>query len=78
MILNSFGIKPEFLPETKDIWVRDFMPIQVRAGKFIEYRYDPDYLQGTWEEIETREVKTYPDIICNIINLNTPLNSKRQ
>jgi len=69
--LNSFGIKPEFLPETKDIWVRDFMPIQVRAGKFIEYRYDPDYLQGTWDEIETREVKTYPDIICNIINLKT-------
>lgn len=69
--LDSFGIKPAFLPETKDIWVRDFMPIQVTNSKFIEYRYDPDYLQGNWEVKETREVKTYPDIICDLINLKT-------
>lgn len=56
-----------FLPNTRDIWARDYMPIQVTASKFLEYRYDPDYLQGE----ENRMYKTYPDIVCNSIRLNT-------
>lgn len=55
------------LPETKDIWARDFMPIQVSENKFIEYRYDPDYLQAK----KYRKLKSYPDIICESIGLNT-------
>jgi agmatine deiminase len=70
-ILDSFGVRYNYLPGTKDIWARDYMPIQVSDTKFIEYRYDPDYLQGTWEDIETREVKTFPDIVCSAINLPT-------
>src|SRR5690606_17425359 len=67
--LNSFGIHPDFLPETKDIWARDYMPIQISKDKFIEYRYDPDYLQGTGKN--RRELKTYPDIVCDAIKLPT-------
>lgn len=63
--------KSELLPKTNDIWARDFMPIQISNDQFIEYRYDPDYLQGTSEERETRELKSYPDIVCNEINLQT-------
>jgi len=72
-ILDSSKVQYDFLPKTKDIWARDYMPIQVTENKFIEYRYDPDYLQGT-EETEgekTREVKTYPDMVCDAINLKT-------
>ena len=69
--LNAFGFNPDFLPNTNDIWARDFMPIQITGDKFIEYRYDPDYLQGNSEEIETRELKTYPDIVCDTIGLKT-------
>ena len=29
---------------TKDIWCRDYMPIQVTSNRFIGYRYNPDYL----------------------------------
>ncbi|MBA7580751.1 hypothetical protein ES708_22645 [subsurface metagenome] len=68
-ILDSFGVKPKYLPDTKDIWARDYMPIQVAKDKFIEYRYDPDYLQGTGKD--RREIKTYPDIVCDSINLKT-------
>ena len=68
-VLSSFDIKPHILPETKDIWARDFMPIQVTKDKFVEYRYDPDYLQGTI--IGSRELKTYPDIVCDSIGLKT-------
>jgi agmatine/peptidylarginine deiminase len=69
--LIDFGNKPEILPNTYDIWARDYMPIQIANGKYIEYRYDPDYLQGNSEEIETRELKTYADIVCDTIGLRT-------
>ena len=67
--LKSLGVKPRLLPNTKDIWARDYMPIQVSGNKFLEYRYDPDYLQGKWEGC--RDLKTYPDIVCNSIELST-------
>lgn len=67
----KFGIKHGLLPNTKDIWARDFMPIQVSINRFIEYRYDPDYLQGDTDDEETRELKTYPDIVCDSISLKT-------
>lgn len=68
-ILDLREVKYEFLPNTKDIWARDYMPIQVSEKMFVEYRYDPDYLQGTRKGF--RDLKTYPDIICNSINLKT-------
>lgn len=68
-VLNSFGIQFKLLPKTKDIWARDFMPIQVSDNKFIEYRYDPDYLQGSRKG--NRDLKTYPDIVCDKINRKT-------
>jgi len=68
-ILDSFNVTYSFLPNTKDIWARDFMPIQVTETKFIEYRYDPDYLQGKGKGY--RDLKTYPDIICETLKLKT-------
>lgn len=67
--LDNLGVKYDFLPDTKDIWARDYMPIQINDNKFIEYRYDPDYLQGNWKG--SRDLKTYPDIVCSSINLST-------
>ena len=68
-ILDSCGSKYQFLRKTKDIWARDYMPIQVSEDKFIEFRYDPDYLQGIG--IERRKIKTYPDIVCDDIGIRT-------
>jgi agmatine/peptidylarginine deiminase len=65
--LADFGIKPKLLPKTKDIWARDYMPIQVKDTKYVEYRYDPDYLQAK----KWRKLKSYPDIICDAINRST-------
>jgi len=65
--LKSKGIEPKFLPNTNDIWARDFMPIQVSENKFIEYRYDPDYLQAK----KYRKLKSFPDIVCESIDLKT-------
>lgn len=67
--LKSVNAKCEYIDGTNDIWARDYMPIQVSDNKFIEYRYDPDYLQGIGKE--RREKKTYPDIVCSTLNLKT-------
>ena len=69
--LKTYGYILEELPNTRDIWARDYMPIQVSKDKFIEYRYDPDYLQGGPDDKQTREIKTYPDIVCDSIGLKT-------
>jgi len=69
--LKEYNYKPDLLEKTFDIWARDYMPIQVSTYKFIEYRYDPDYLQGSSKQIETRELKTYPDLVCDAIGLKT-------
>jgi len=53
------------LPVTNDIWARDFMPIQISDDKFVEFRYDPDYLQGSDKGL--RNLKTYPDIVFDAI-----------
>lgn len=47
--LASQQIPYRFLTGTKDIWLRDFMPVQIRDGSFVSFRYDPGYLQNTPE-----------------------------
>jgi agmatine deiminase len=39
----SFGI----LPNTKDVWAVDYMPIQVSENRFVRFTYKPDYLVST-------------------------------
>ncbi len=40
------------IPNTKDIWCRDFMPVQVDEDTFCQFTYDPDYLQG-YDDLKT-------------------------
>ena len=44
--LLKHNIPYAYLSGTKDIWCRDFMPIQVNAERFVFFKYTPDYLQG--------------------------------
>lgn len=54
------------LPFSKDIWAVDFMPIQVNPGRFVQFKYYPDYLRNSkkWQ-------KTISDVdkICDAIGL---------
>ena len=65
--LETAGTSYKLIPGTRDIWARDYMPIQVSKNKFVEYRYDPDYLQGD----EYRRMKTYPDIVSKKMGIET-------
>jgi len=44
-ILKECKIDFRFLPNTKDVWAVDYMPIQVRDNHFVQFVYDPDYLK---------------------------------
>lgn len=59
-ILEKHHVKYGFLEGTKDIWCRDYMPVQAKSGKLIQFKYDPSYLKGNkeWEESrsDVREV----------------------
>lgn len=43
---ESAGIEYRLLDGTHDIWLRDFMPVQIRGGSFVSFRYEPSYLEN--------------------------------
>jgi agmatine deiminase len=42
-ILRKQGIHFGLLDGTRDIWARDYCPIQVQSKRFVKFRYYPDY-----------------------------------
>ncbi len=44
-LLQGNGIACRLLEGTNDIWARDYMPIQIYEDYFVQYIYNPDYLQ---------------------------------
>lgn len=73
-ILDKHKIKCVFLKGTKDIWCRDYMPIQTESGKFIQFKYDPSYLKGNkeWEESrsDVKEVCRVNGIDAQFFDIN--------
>ncbi len=45
-ILSDHGIPVKVIQGTREIWCRDFMPVQVGMGEFVQFHYKPDYLKG--------------------------------
>ncbi len=45
-ILEKHHINYFFIKGTKDIWCRDYMPVQTESGKLIQFTYNPSYLKG--------------------------------
>jgi agmatine/peptidylarginine deiminase len=85
-ILEKHHVNYSWIKGTKDIWCRDYMPVQTESGKFIQFTYDPSYLKGKkeWEESrsDVKEVcklngidATYSDI--NLDGGNVLICSKR-
>jgi agmatine deiminase len=57
-ILAAYGIRPRLVGGTRDIWVRDFLPVQSAKGRFAKFRYAPEYLRG-FDHLRT------PDEVCS-------------
>ena len=51
-ILRKYNVTIKELAHTKDIWCRDYMPVQNSIGELIQFKYDPSYLRGgkEWEK----------------------------
>lgn len=50
--LESQGVKYDFIENTRDIWLRDFMPVITKSGKYVSFRYEPSYLDD-YPELRT-------------------------
>ena len=48
---------------TKDIWIRDYMPIQISDDHFVVYNYNPDYLKDSGEEYLTDSQSIYKSVL---------------
>ena len=44
--LDLYRIEYTFINQTKDIWLRDFMPVKSKSGAYISFRYEPSYLKA--------------------------------
>lgn len=68
-ILDKYSIKYDFLKGTKDIWARDYMPIQTSKDRFVQFRYEPTYLK------DYLELQSDPKSVCELNNIK-PIFSK--
>ena len=50
-ILGRHDIPLRTIPGTRSIWCRDYLPIQVSEGRFVQFRYAPDYLTGKYRHL---------------------------
>ena len=62
-ILDKHQITYKNLKSTKDIWCRDYMPIQIDQHRFVKLRYEPSYL------LEDLHHQSDPRIVCIENNL---------
>ncbi len=63
-ILETYSIKYKFLEATKDIWCRDYMPIQIDKEKLVQFRYEPSYLK------DDLELQSDPKVVCKANDIN--------
>jgi agmatine deiminase len=61
------AVRYDFLPNTKDVWAVDYMPVQVAEDEFIRFNYSPDYLTSK------KYAKTISDVdtICTELGIET-------
>jgi len=66
-VLKNCNIPFDFLPQTKDVWAVDYMPIQTDLNRFVRFVYNPSYLQSK------KYLKTISDVdeICKAIGIET-------
>ena len=65
--LKDCNINFTLLPNTKDVWAVDYMPIQIERNKFVRFTYNPKYLRFK------KYLKTISDVdaICAAIGIET-------
>lgn len=52
--LEARGIRYGLLEHTRDIWMRDFMPVRTGTGNYVSFRYEPSYAERPEERTDFR------------------------
>jgi agmatine deiminase len=61
--LISHDIEVRLLDKVRDVWARDYCPIQIGPRQFVKFHYDPDYLK------DEPDLKTGDEIVKSIRGL---------
>lgn len=70
-ILDTENIEYDFLDNTNDVWCKDYMPIQIDKGNFVQFVYDPDYLKTPDSEgLKTNPAKVTKNLKLGHIELS--------
>lgn len=73
VMLNRHDVAYDIIPNTKDVWCRDYMPLQLDKERYLCYEYKPDYLM---KNANNRKYITDSLNVCRDMQLNikeTPL-----
>lgn len=71
--LDLFNIKYKLLNNTKDIWLRDFMPVKTKSGKYVSFRYEPSYLADDPQLRTNFKTDIAPHFVLPVTYLNINL-----
>ncbi len=63
--LKLLDINYSELQSTKDIWCRDYMPIQIERDRFVQFQYPPSYLKNQ----KYKASITNTDEVCQKLNI---------
>lgn len=70
-LLDKYQVSYRFLSNTKDIWCRDYMPVQISEDKFIQFRYEPSYLEDDLKlQSNPRDVLKSNGLIAEFSSIN--------
>lgn len=64
-VLTECSIEFKFLPNTKDVWAVDYMPVQINKNNFTQFVYNPKYLKSKVGQKSISDV----DSICKEIDI---------
>lgn len=66
-LLRENKVNFDLLPDTKDVWAVDYMPIQIDLNDFVQFVYKPGYLKSKKDLASISNV----DLICEQIGIET-------
>lgn len=69
--LDKAGVNNTVISTTKDIWAKDYMPVQISKDKFVKFIYNPGYLQSK------KWLKTITDSEIHCLSYPALFNAKR-
>jgi len=65
--LTSWQVPFGLLPGTRDVWAKDYMPIQSAEDTYVQFTYAPDYLKAK----RYQHLRTDPSVVTRNIGIAT-------